>query len=135
MQPQENRKGHIRRGMDNPLSVKDPSGYLWLFKGLKKIGRWFKQNWRPVVVAIVGASSTMEVFSLGWLRSLNREQIGTRHGMFGRICHFEAVESTRNPQLVFRRKSGAEPCGAQGAGCANVKITLAFGKGAFIRRA
>jgi RHS repeat-associated protein len=41
--------------MNNPLNLTDPSGFSWLSKAFKKIGNWFKENWRTVVVIVVAA--------------------------------------------------------------------------------
>jgi hypothetical protein len=40
----------------------------------------------------VVASYNVEAFSLGRLRSLKREDIEGRYGMFRRMSHFEAFE-------------------------------------------
>jgi RHS repeat-associated protein len=41
--------------MNNPLNLTDPSGFSWLSKAFKKIGNWFSENWRTVVVIVVAA--------------------------------------------------------------------------------
>ncbi len=38
--------------MNNPLNLTDPSGFSWLSKAFKKIGNWFKENWRTIVSII-----------------------------------------------------------------------------------
>jgi hypothetical protein len=66
VQAPENLQSHNRYSycVNNPLSLTDPSGYSWLSKAFKKIGRffsktakkigrWVKKNWRQIVVAVV----------------------------------------------------------------------------------
>ena len=66
VQAPESLQSHNRYSycLNNPLSLTDPSGYFSLgkifkkignffSKAAKKIGRWFKQNWRQVVVVVV----------------------------------------------------------------------------------
>jgi hypothetical protein len=48
--------------MNNPLNMTDPSGFKWLSKVFKKIGNWFKENWRTVVVIVVMALVTYLTF-------------------------------------------------------------------------
>ena len=43
--------------MNNPLSLVDPSGYSWLSKAFRSIGRFIKKFWRPIV-AIAAAVVT-----------------------------------------------------------------------------
>jgi sugar/nucleoside kinase (ribokinase family) len=47
---------------------------------------------RAVVYGSVVASYNVEAFSLGRLRSLNRDEIEGRYGMFRKMSHFEAFE-------------------------------------------
>ena len=80
-------------------AVKDPTGagdtfvgalagYLATHSGA--IG--FAELRRAVVYGSVVASYNVEAFSLGRLRSLSREDIEGRYGMFRRMSHFEAID-------------------------------------------
>lgn len=41
--------------MNNPLTLTDPSGYSWLKKTFKKIGKWLKKNWRAIAAIAIAA--------------------------------------------------------------------------------
>lgn len=43
--------------MNNPLSLIDPSGYSWLSKAFRSIGKFFSTYWKPIV-AIIAAVVT-----------------------------------------------------------------------------
>jgi sugar/nucleoside kinase (ribokinase family) len=64
------------------------AGYLAAHPG----GVGFAELRRAVVYGSVVASYNVEAFSLGRLRSLNRDEIEGRYGMFRKMSHFEAFE-------------------------------------------
>jgi sugar/nucleoside kinase (ribokinase family) len=64
------------------------AGYLAANQG----GVGFAELRRAVVYGSVVASYNVEAFSLGRLRSLNRDEIEGRYGMFRKMSHFEAFE-------------------------------------------
>jgi sugar/nucleoside kinase (ribokinase family) len=64
------------------------AGYLSALPG----GVGFAELRRAVVYGSVVASYNVEAFSLGRLRSLNRDEIEGRYGMFRRMSHFESFE-------------------------------------------
>jgi len=57
--------------MNNPLSLIDPSGYSWLSKAFRSIGKFFKKFWRPIV-AIIAA-----VVSFGYFAPMASQWLAT----------------------------------------------------------
>jgi hypothetical protein len=49
--------------LNNPVNLTDPSGFSWVSKVFDKIGNWFSENWRTVVVIVVVALVTWGVGS------------------------------------------------------------------------
>lgn len=51
--------------MNNPLSLIDPSGYSWLSKAFRSIGKFFNKYWRQIVAVVVAVAVTYFTFGTG----------------------------------------------------------------------